>query len=85
MWEIYPSATANQGAPGNGDYDRNLRYDWVDLGAMASRLGTTPATTAPPLYTWIDDITSDTGVATPEQQIDDADLTALLALFGGQP
>jgi hypothetical protein len=85
MWEIYPSATANQGAPGNGDYDRNLRYDWIDLAAMASRLGTTPATTAPPLYTWIDDITSATGPTGPEQQIDDVDLAALLASFGGQP
>ena len=85
IWEIYPSATASQGAPGNGDYDRNLRYDWVDLGAMAARLGTTPATTTPPLYTWIDDLTSDAGAATPEQQIDDADLSALLTSFGGQP
>jgi len=83
LWEIYPSAAANQGTPGNGDFDRNLRLDWVDLGAMASRLGTTPAGTAAPLYSWILDIAGNTSA--PTQQIDDADLTALLAGFGGHP
>ncbi|HET9620386.1 MAG TPA: hypothetical protein VFP84_03390 [Kofleriaceae bacterium] len=83
IWEIYPSATASQGAPGNGDYDRNLRYDWIDLAAMASRLGTSPVTTTPPLYTWIDDLTGAAGA--PVQQIDEADLRALLADFGGHP
>ena len=57
LWEIYPSASANQGALGNGDYDRNLQIDWTDLGAMSTRLGTTPATTTAPLYSWIEDVT----------------------------
>jgi hypothetical protein len=83
LWEIYPSAVANQGTPGNGDYDRNLKIDWIDLGAMASRLGTTPATTTAPLYSWIMDITG--SGSPPTQNIDDADLTALLAGFGGHP
>jgi hypothetical protein len=84
LWEIYPSAAANQGTPGNGDFDRNLGFDWVDLGAMSSRIGVTPATAAPPFYSWIlDIIASSSGV--PLQQIDDADLAALLARFGGHP
>ncbi|MDB4956970.1 MAG: hypothetical protein JWO36_4539 [Myxococcales bacterium] len=84
LWEIYPSAGANHGAPGNGDYDRNLRIDWIDLAAMSSRLGVTPATTAPPFYSWIMDITG-AGSDPPLQSIDGADLEALLAKFGGHP
>jgi len=83
LWEIYPSATANQGTPGNGDYDRNLRIDWIDLAAMAARLGTTPASTTAPLYSWILDMAGNG--ASPTQTIDDADLTALLGAFGGLP
>lgn len=84
IWEIYPSAAENQGAPGNGDYDRNLQLDWIDLAAMSSRLGVTPANTTQPLYSWILDITG-TGSGPPLAQIDDSDLAALLASFGGHP
>ncbi len=84
LWEIYPSATASHGAAGNGDYDRNLLIDWTDVAAMASRLGTTPATTTAPLYTWIEDVTG-AGSIPPVQAIDDADLNALLAKFGDHP
>ncbi len=89
MWEINPSDTALMGASGNGDYDRNLQLDWVDLGALASRLGTTPSTTETPLYSYLCDLVS--SVLTPAPQagpaalIDDADLKALLARFGGHP
>jgi hypothetical protein len=83
LWEIYPSAAANQGTPGNGDFDRNLGFDWVDLAAMSSRIGVTPATTTAPLYSWIMDITG--SGSPPTQNIDDADLAALLARFGGRP
>jgi photosystem II stability/assembly factor-like uncharacterized protein len=83
LWEIYPSASANQGVFGNGDFDRNLRIDWIDLGAMSARLGETPTTKTAPLYSWILDITGD-GSA-PVQSIDDSDLQALLAKFGGHP
>ena len=83
LWEIYPSATANQGTPGNGDFDRNLRIDWRDVGALAARLGETPATTQQPFYMWILDLVSKAD--TPLQAIDDDDLTALLAKLGGHP
>jgi hypothetical protein len=83
LWEIYPSAAANHGAPGNGDYDRNQRLDWVDLAAMSSRLGVTPARNVQPLYSWIMDMTG--GGDAPVQSIDDADLSALLAKLGGHP
>ena len=84
LWEIYPSAAANQGTPGNGDYDRNLKIDWIDLAAMGSRLGATPANTAQPFYSWIMDI-SGSGSNPPVQKIDEADLTALLSSLGGHP
>jgi len=84
LWEIYPSASANQGVPGNGDFDRNLAIDWIDVGAMSARLGETPATATAPLYSWILDMTgADAGP--PVQAIDDNDLQAQLAKFGGHP
>ncbi|MCE9572672.1 MAG: hypothetical protein K8W52_05905 [Deltaproteobacteria bacterium] len=84
LWEIYPSADASHGAAGNGDYDRNVKLDWIDLAAMSSRLGVTPATTTKPLYSWIMDI-SGAGSDPPVQAIDGADFDALLANFGGHP
>ena len=84
LWEIYPSAGANHGAPGNGDYDRNLKIDWIDVAAMSSRLGVTPATTTAPFYSWILDI-SGAGSDPPVQAIDDNDLTLQLAKLGGHP
>jgi hypothetical protein len=84
LWEIYPSAGAGHGAPGNGDYDRNLQLDWVDLGAMAVRQGVTPAQTTAPLYSWIMDMTG-AGSSPPVQAIDAEDLTVFLAKFGGHP
>jgi hypothetical protein len=83
LWEIYPSAGANQGSPGNGDYDRNLVIDWIDVGAMSARLGVTPAMTTPPYYSWILDMTA-TGDP-PVAAIDGNDLTALFGTFGGHP
>jgi hypothetical protein len=83
LWEIYPSAGAGHGAPGNGDYDRNLQLDWIDLGAMAARQGVTPEQPTAPLYSWIMDMIG--SGSTPVQAIDAEDLTALLATFGGHP
>jgi photosystem II stability/assembly factor-like uncharacterized protein len=83
FWEIYPSASANQGTPGNGDFDRNLAIDWRDVGALAARLGETPTTQQQPFYTWILDLVSTADP--PLQSIDEADLQALLGKLGGHP
>jgi hypothetical protein len=79
LWEIYPSATAERGVSGNGDWDRNLVLDFRDLGAMASRLSTNPSTTTAPFYDWISDMT---GTA---NSIDDNDLVQFLTRFGDHP
>ncbi len=84
LWEIYPSTNAPQGVPGDGDFDRNLVIDFRDLGALASRLGTTPATTSWPRYHWISDLTNE-GVPGGTSHIDEKDLERLLAKFGGHP
>ncbi len=83
IWEIYPSAAENSGSPGNGDFDRNLMIDWIDVAALSARLGETPAVTTAPFYTWIDDIVQ-TGTD-PVAQINDGDLTALMSVFGDHP
>ncbi len=82
LWEIYPSAGAGHGAPGNGDYDRNLQLDWIDLAAMAVRQDVTPERTVAPLYSWIMDLNGG-GASAPVQAIDAQDLAAFLAKFGG--
>lgn len=79
LWEIFPAATDPHGVVGDGDFDRNLQIDFLDLGALASRLGTSPATSAQPLYDWNLDLTGTVNA------IDESDLTALLAKFGSTP
>jgi hypothetical protein len=77
IWEIYPNSQA-RGVPGNGDWDRNLQIDFLDLGALASRLGTTPATTAAPLFDW--------NLAMGDANaIQESDLVTLLNKFGKHP
>ncbi|HEY6909500.1 MAG TPA: hypothetical protein VI356_09035 [Myxococcales bacterium] len=80
LWEIYPHSEA-AAAPGNGDWDRNGVIDFLDLAALASRLGTSAGTSVPasPRYDSALDLT---GVAT---QIEDADLSALLGKIGSTP
>jgi hypothetical protein len=86
LWEIYPTASEPAGARGDGDYDRNLQLDWVDLAAVASRLGDTPGTSAVPMYTYICDITSDADAnGLPVNAIDDGDLSAVLGKLGDHP
>ncbi|MBZ4420767.1 hypothetical protein [Myxococcus sp. RHSTA-1-4] len=79
MWEIYPSATAERGVAGNGDYDRNGQLDFVDLLSTANRLGTTPATAEKPYYDWNQDLVG------PVNAVDDDDLAQLLTRYGGRP
>jgi hypothetical protein len=80
LWEIYPNANAATGVRGDGDWDRNLAIDFLDLGAMASRLGDTPATTTQPYYDWHVDV-----VGTTANSIAEDDLTALVGKFGSHP
>ncbi|MBF5044652.1 hypothetical protein FGE12_19790 [Aggregicoccus sp. 17bor-14] len=79
LWEIYPSATAEKGVNGNGDFDRNLVIDFNDVLAAANRTGTSPATTSQPYYDWNMDLTGTVN------GIDDADLAAVLTHVGGRP
>ncbi|MFL5358663.1 hypothetical protein [Archangium sp.] len=79
LWEIHPSATADKGVNGNGDFDRNQQIDFVDLLSTANRLGTTPVTGAAPFYDWNQDQTGSVNA------IDDADLSQLLTRYGGRP
>jgi photosystem II stability/assembly factor-like uncharacterized protein len=85
LWEIYPHSEA-AAAPGNGDWDQSGLVDFQDVLALASRIGSAPP---PPNFTPpippvpVYDSTLDlTGGAT---TIEEADLTALLAKFGGAP
>lgn len=79
VWEIYPNASAERGVNGDGDFDRDATIDFIDLAALAIRLGTNPATGSAPYYDWTVDLTG-TG-----SSVDDADLTALLGKFGNHP
>ncbi|HEY1586366.1 MAG TPA: hypothetical protein VGH63_11810, partial [Polyangia bacterium] len=79
LWEIYPNANAAPGVRGDGDWDRNLAIDFLDLGAMAARLGATPATAAQPYYDWHLDVTGTVN------SIAEDDLTALVGKFGSHP
>jgi len=86
LWEIYPAADAPAGVHGDGDYDRNLQLDWVDVAAVASRLGTTPGTTTPPMYSYICDLNGATDSnGAPVNAVDDGDLTSILGKFGDHP
>ena len=76
---MYPDATAAGGVRGDGDYDRNLAIDFADVAALATRMGTTPATPNWPTYSRYSDLAGDLDA------IDDADLTALLAKLGDHP
>ncbi|NMO14350.1 hypothetical protein HPC49_02575 [Pyxidicoccus fallax] len=79
LWELYPSATAEKGVSGNGDWNRDQQLDFVDLAAAASRLGSDPSTTALPHYDWNSDMTGTVN------GIDSADLSELLNRMGGRP
>jgi hypothetical protein len=82
LWEIYPHSDA-AGAPGNGDWDENGVIDFLDLAALASRIGAPAgARSAVPPVPKYDSTLDMTGNAT---QIEDADLSALLAKFGSTP
>jgi len=79
VWELYPNAAAPPGVKGDGDFDRNQQIDFRDLAALAARLGTTPSTDGQPFYDWRVDLVGSSN------DIDEADLTAQLTLFGSHP
>ncbi len=77
FWEIDTSADGNPaGVKGNGDTNFDLRLDGFDLMDLADALG---ATQASDTYRAQADLTGSTNL------VDDADLAAFLARFGGSP
>jgi hypothetical protein len=80
IWEIYPRSDGALGI-GNGDFDLSGVIDYRDVANLANRMTNTPAQTEFPFYDAVMNLT-DTGGAT---TIDDNDLAALLAKFGGAP
>jgi len=81
VWEIYPRSDGASGRTGFGDFDKNGVIDFRDLGNLTNRLTVTPAGTEVPLYDSEMNLT-EAGAAT---TLDDNDLNALLAKFGGAP
>ncbi|MBF5041222.1 hypothetical protein FGE12_02405 [Aggregicoccus sp. 17bor-14] len=86
IWEIHPESEPAS-APSTGDWDGNGVIDYFDLQAMATRLGTTPATGPSAGLAFSNSLfysnTLDlTGSPT---TIEEADLSALVAKFGSTP
>jgi hypothetical protein len=79
VWEIYPHSEAN--GIGLGDFDRNGVIDFQDISNLANRFTTSSASTELPIYDTQVNLTEAGGAA----QIDDNDLTSLLAKIGGAP
>ena len=91
LWEAYPRNLDHSGVgPGDGDWDGDGKIDWLDLAALAGRLGTQPGYPGVAPYDWSVDFLhpDDTGGGgacdgAPGPCISDASLSALLAKFGG--
>jgi len=81
IWEIYPRADGAGGQIGLGDFDRNGVIDFRDLANLTNRLTVNPTAAELPLYDSEMNL-SESGTST---TLDDNDLTALLAKFGGAP
>jgi hypothetical protein len=82
IWEIYPRSDGASGAIGLGDFDKNGVIDFRDLANLTNRLTDTPApSTELPVYDSEMNVT-ESGAST---TLDDNDLNALLAKFGGAP
>ncbi|HEX7836044.1 MAG TPA: hypothetical protein VF469_01210 [Kofleriaceae bacterium] len=81
IWEIYPRSDGAGGLTGLGDFDKNGVVDFRDLANLTNRLTLNPTGTEVPLYDSEMNLT-ETGAAT---TLDDNDLNALLAKFGGAP
>ncbi|HEX3474029.1 MAG TPA: hypothetical protein VHT91_03250 [Kofleriaceae bacterium] len=81
LWEIYPRSDGAGGTTGLGDFDKNGLIDFRDLGNLTNRLTVTAAGTENPIYDSEMNL-SEAGAST---TLDDSDLSALLAKFGGAP
>jgi hypothetical protein len=82
IWEIYPRSDGAVGATGLGDFDKNGVIDFRDLANLTNRLTVTPdVSTEFPLYDSEMNVTEAGATTT----LDDSDLNALLAKFGGTP
>ena len=81
IWEIYPRSDGAGGLTGAGDFDKNGIIDFRDLANLTNRLTVTPASDEVPLY----DSEMNVSEATTTSTLDDGDLDALLAKFGGAP
>lgn len=83
IWEIYPRSDGAAGLTGKGDFDGNGVIDYFDLSNLTNRLTVTapPSAAEFPFYDSEMNLTED-GAAT---TIDENDLGALLAKFGGAP
>jgi hypothetical protein len=82
IWEIYPRSDGAGGLTGRGDFDGNGVIDFRDLANLTNRLTDTPsAVTEVPLY----DSEMNLSEAGASSTLDDNDLAALVAKFGGAP
>ena len=81
VWEIYPRSDAAGGLVGLGDFDHNGIVDFQDISNLANRITTNASTTEIPLYDTELNLTELGGTST----LDDNDLNAALAKFGGAP
>jgi hypothetical protein len=81
IWEIYPRSDGFGGRTGRGDFDGNGSIDFLDVLNLTNRLTLTPTATDVPIYDAEMNLT-ESGAGT---TLDDNDLQALLAKFGGAP
>jgi hypothetical protein len=81
VWEIYPRSDGAAGLVGRGDFDGNGVIDFRDISNLTNRLTITPAEVELPIYDSQMNLTETGGTTT----LDDNDLAAALAKFGGAP
>jgi len=76
IWEFHPRNIST--AAGTGDLDGNGQIDAADLLGLAARLGTQPGNSSEPFYDFAANLG---GTST----VEESDLSALTAKFGGAP
>ena len=81
IWEIYPRSQ-DVATFGRGDFDGNGVIDFLDVSNLTTRMTLTPAEIEVPIYDSEMDVTDAGGAA---GTLDENDLAALFAKFGGAP